>query len=127
MNKYLPDKFKVAIGGYKGDSYRVELKDKKLIYNKNDKETVLNPDRQVWENFWKRVEEIDIWNWKRSYKPESDIVDGTSWKINIKYGDKEVLSSGSNAYPPSSKVKVSEEFSRFCEAVSELVEGRKFR
>lgn len=127
MNKYVPDKFKVAIGGYTGNSYSVELRNKKLIYNKNNKESVLNPDRETWEQFWKRVEEIDIWKWNRSYKPDNDIVDGTSWKIDIKYGDNEVLSSGTNAYPPSSKIEVSEEFSRFCKAVSELLGGSEFR
>jgi len=133
MNKYLPDKFKVAIGGYMGNSYSVELRNKKLIYNKNDtynknnKKSVLKPDREAWEKFWKILKEIDIWKWNRSYKPENDILDGTSWKIDIKYGDKEILSSGTNAYPPYSKIEVSEEFSRFCNAVSELLGGSEFR
>ena len=125
--KHLPDKFIVAIGGYGGDNYSVEMKESTLIYRKNYEEIVLEPDTKDWKEFWGTLEEIDIWKWQRDYNPERPILDGTSWKIDIQYGEKEVLSSGSNAYPPSSETEMSDEFLKFCQAVSDLCGGRKFR
>ena len=128
MNKkHLPDKFIAGIGGYFGDNFSVRVEDNKLIYKKNDKETILEPDAKAWQKFWETLEEINIWDWEREYKPDTPILDGTSWKIDIKYGEKEVLSSGSNAYPPSSEGEMSDEFLKFCQAVSDLCGGRKFR
>ena len=120
-DNYLPDIFKMFIGGYMGDSYFVEWNENVLLYRKNEEEIEIKPDKQMWSKFWEEVNEINIWEWDRKYKPEERIVDGTSWKINIKYNDKEIVSSGSNAYPSNS------EFTRFCDAVSELVGKREFK
>ena len=125
--KYLPDKFTAALGGYGGDNYSVRLEGDKLIYKKNYEETVLEPDAEAWKEFWETLEEINIWDWETSYKPDTPILDGTSWKVDIKYGEKKVLSSGSNAYPPSSEERMSDDFKEFCQAVSDLCGGRKFR
>ena len=126
-HKHLPDKFILGIGGFFGDNFSVKLEEDKLIYKKNDNETILKPDAETWQNFWETLEEINIWDWERDYKPDTPILDGTSWKVDIKYGEKEVLSSRSNAYPPSSEGEMSDEFLKFCRAVSNLCGGKKFR
>ena len=46
-----------------------------------------------------RLDKLAIWNWKTKYF-DSDIMDGTEWRLNISWKDKSNLGvEGQNAYP----------------------------
>ena len=126
MKIRLPQKFAIFIGGYTGPSYKLELKDGRLLYSqfeyghqlKNTK--WLTPNAKQWEAFWKSVDSIDIWNWEKEYI-DSTILDGTSWSIDIKLDEKIISSKGINSYP-ANDVKIQS----FLEAVSTLIDNEEF-
>lgn len=57
----------------------------------------IKPTKEQWVEFWKKMDEIDIWNWNRDYY--ALCLDGVKWKIKIVQGDRKIESYGSNAYP----------------------------
>jgi hypothetical protein len=117
--EYKPEKLSFHIGGHSGTSYSVEWEKKGLIYQADYEEDILRPSQEEWIKFWQEIDELNVWDWEEKYLPEEKIMDGTSWSINLKYREKSVESSGSNAYP--------NKFSQFCDLVEELCEGRKFK
>ncbi len=76
----------------------MSFKDGKITYS--GKEIV--PDSNPWETFWKEMEKLDVWNWKKEYF-NYDILDGCSCSIKISYNGKKVKSEGSNAWPDEFK------------------------
>jgi hypothetical protein len=89
----------------------------------------LIPEPKKWDRFWMVCERANIWRWEKSYDAYG-IVDGTSWAIHIKIGDREIHSEGSNAYPGDDFSKNKEEYPKpfrtFLRAVSRLANGLPF-
>ena len=71
----------------------------------------------MWKQFWTDCDQAMIWQWKKRYQ-DPDIMDGYSWKVDIKFGTKSVDSSGSNASPKGLQY--------FLGAVSRLIGGLDF-
>lgn len=60
----------------------------------NDKETEL---------FWEKIDEFDVWSWKKKYS-DDNVLDGFSWELLIKkIGKKEKRICGYNSYPRNKK------------------------
>lgn len=122
----IPIALSARIGGFAGPSYAVKIVNGALRYYHNPSgfigrhtdSTHIDTSNDQWISFRNTLEEINIWSWDESYL-NPDIVDGTSWNVQIKYNDKSIESGGSNATPP--------EFHIFLKAVSELVGGKTFR
>ncbi len=101
---YLPEKFEVGIGGYLGTSYGAEIDGKRLIYKTyGDRYKLLNtqeinPTEDQWLTFWTAINKINIWEWETRYE-DPGVMDGTSWRVCIQYGNRSIESSGSNKYP----------------------------
>jgi hypothetical protein len=120
----IPDKFACIIGGYFGPSYAVEIDATGcLIYKTMGKEYKIrktknvSPDSKRWNDFWAVCDQINIWGWNERYEdPETS--DGYSWKVEIAYSDKAVVSSGSNEKPVS--------FDQFLKSVEKLIGGLEF-
>lgn len=60
----------------------------------NDKETEL---------FWKKIDEFNVWSWKKNYSNDS-VLDGFGWELMIKrIGKRKKRICGYNSYPKNKK------------------------
>ncbi len=125
-----PTTLSIAIGGYTGNSYAVEMTEDGLIYRsfsygyEPNQVMPVTPDGEAWDAFRQALDDLDVWNWRPDYVNES-IMDGTNWHVEIEWGEKRVQSGGSNGYPGGRES--SRQFSGFLKAVSQLIGGRAFR
>lgn len=119
-----PSKFLASIGGYTGSSYSVRWEGGWLIYEsygygyEKEDELRYHPAFDEWERFWDAIDGINLWTWEDRYE-NPDMMDGTNWSVELVWGDQQIKSYGSNAYPPK--------FKQFCAAVSGLLQGRTFQ
>ena len=128
--EYWPTNFYISIGGYMGTSYCVEMEDGYLTYKtfdlgyKNRKKSKIIPTFQQWKTFWHQIDTLNIWDWKSNY-PNPGICDGTQWKVEIYYDDKQLKSCGDNNYPGVS-TRSKQMFQKFFEALRNLLGGVSF-
>jgi hypothetical protein len=128
-----PTKLHASIGGYFGTSYDVELCDSSVRYSSSrgddsrsiesltdnsPSDVTLEPTDQEWNDFLRALDSLGVWEWSPEYIFEG-VMDGTSWSLEISWGDRSVTSGGSNEFPPT--------FDRFLKAVSALVGWRVFQ
>jgi len=59
-----------------------------------------------------------VWQWWTRYE-DPGVCDGTSWKVDVAWGDKSIESSGCNGFP--------RDFGAYLEAVRALLGGLEFR
>jgi len=58
------------------------------------------PSRAQWSSFSGELDDCSVWKWKNDYRPDSRILDGMNWEIEIEFSDgRGIHSSGCNAYP----------------------------
>jgi len=90
--------------------------------------TQIQPSENTWREFWATMDAIGAWKWELYYEQEYVVVmDGTWWAIHIEYAGKVLKTGGHCSYPPDrNQGRMSEEFTRFIEAVARLVEGYPF-
>jgi len=59
------------------------------------------------QNFWKKIDELGIWNWHSKYlhrQPKyQSMPDLTDWKLKIIYHDKAKYCSGHDSFPRNFK------------------------
>ena len=107
-----------------GESYGLRWKQGKLLYEhfvhgyQKQETTELEVSAKDWQRFWATVDRLKVWEWDTSYQPDTLIVDGTNWSLEIGYQGKSLDTSGNNAYPPA--------FEKFCAAVRRLIGGLPF-
>ena len=89
----------------------------------------LTPTRAQWIRFRAELDSIGVARWNRTYHDDLGVLDGTSWSLEIRYEDVEVLSSGDNAYPENDPLSAvpSAAFNRLLKAVSRLLRRRTFK
>lgn len=129
---YTPEKFSAWIGGYAGESYGVHWEDDSLKYEiqghgfmpSASGSQIIIPSQRKWMWFWKKLDKARIWEWEPKYNC-TDIMDGTSWNVDIAYSGKILKSGGRNAYPYFDDDE--DVFGYFLKAVSTLVGGLTFR
>jgi hypothetical protein len=134
-----PQQFEIYYGSSLFGFVTVELQDgQKLAFQKidyrrhvrNREEAIIEPSAEAWARFRRRLDRLDVWNWKESYS-DPGVLDGTGWRISLKYKDRMLDASGSNAYPlpggaSSNSPKPSPHFNAFLQSVQDLI-GRKLR
>ena len=60
-------------------------------------------------HFWKRIDELNVWNWKKRYDDEMAITDGFTWEVKLRNRDgKSKYSTGYEKYPKTFKNFVNE-------------------
>jgi len=136
---HLPSAFFARYCAPMGGSYVVQLAADELRNSAgpglNFPPQCLTPSADQWRAFWQEAEAVDLWSWRRCYRPRPDVVicDGDSWEIAIRGWDgRIILSSGENAYPAdadpgeTSTMEHPERFKRFTAAIRALVGGRRF-
>ena len=123
-----PDVMSVMIGGAFGQSYQITYDERELRYYaarnffelKTAQPVVIQPTDREWQTFYVELERLNAWKWQRHYLNPT-VADGTSWRAVVSYPTREardVVSTGSNAYPPG--------FKPFLAAVRKLIGGKKF-
>lgn len=136
LKAYYPIKFEVFVGGYFGTSYNLSSKNGILKYKATTESAInsstkeITPTGNQWYKFYNLMDEINAWVWKLWYK-NPGILDGTQWKVNIHFHDKQINSKGDNNYPCSEYRKeshgaISEQFIKFLSAIRELINGLPF-
>ncbi|MFK5921467.1 MAG: hypothetical protein QM496_04765 [Verrucomicrobiota bacterium] len=125
-----PDSFEASIGGFLGESYRVELQSEgTLVYLHNSQTFTSGPGTEKsqikvtgeqWREFRKALDAASVWNWKEEYT-DHGVHDGTQWHLRIKYSDASIYSHGSNNSPSK------RQYERYLKAVVTLLGGRKFQ
>jgi hypothetical protein len=94
-------------------------------YSTTADEPIIQIPEKRWQDFWREVEAIGVWNWKRSY--ESNLLDGTQWTLKLGHTGHTLHTSGNNAYPETEGHEFPLEhppggqFDRFLTALSHLI------
>lgn len=120
----IPSVLEVSIGGYMGPSFRISLDHQEILYSSFTagfelaREAIITPSDEHWFEFLKTIDHIGVWNWKSEYRNRLEIIDGTQWKLEIQYGDKQISVHGDNAYPP--------DFDQVIDAIRKLIVGLPF-
>jgi hypothetical protein len=123
QDSVLPKYLRIFIGGFLGPSYCIEGNGSQLRYKPFSEgynqlaEDIINPSGEDWLCFFSALEKIGVWHWQPKY-PNPGVCDGTSWSVEIHWGNKKVVSKGDNNYP--------EQFMHFLCAVRKLIGEREF-
>ena len=123
-----PNVISVMIGGAFGQSYEITYDERELRYYaarnffelKTARPVVIHPSDREWQAFFGELERLKAWKWQRHYLNPT-VADGTYWRAVVTYSTREardVVSTGSNAYPPG--------FKPFLAAIRKLIGGKKF-
>ena len=52
------------------------------------------------KNFWKKMDELDVWGWEKNYSPVNEICDGLVWELRLRNKDgKAKVVNGHEEYP----------------------------
>ena len=133
-----PLAFEVYIGSFGGPSYGAWWDGERIVYESFEaqyerrKQASVAPSADEWHCFWRTMDEIGVWEWRRWYgaaerfEPEDVIRDGTHWSLTLACVGLRVESSGDSAGPGAPDLDESSAFVRFCDAVSRLVGGCTF-
>ncbi len=117
-------RIKASVGGYFGSSYLVviDLVDCNVSWiNWEEGKEIGTYQKTIRsktaERFINQLKAVNLLDWKYKYE-EPNVCDGTGWSVEIFREDRNLVKSGSNAFP--------EEWDDFCSIIGEVV-GRKFR
>lgn len=125
---YLPLRFNVSVGGFFNGGFSVGYENGTLIVQKGtpyDPSTEhIAPSPEAWQTFLGKLDLLGVWKWQRSYW-NHDVLDGTQWAVDIKFGKKRLKCEGSNSYPledgsPNNDTSYTKTFAEFEKAVADL-------
>ena len=104
---------------FQHSSSLVELRDGRLVLNESgynrDPDFFINDTAPTerWIAFWKKVESLAVWKWKREYS--RDMLDGSCWSLDLEHEGRRLATRGYNAWP--------KRFGLFSQAVDALLSG----
>ena len=56
------------------------------------------------KNFWKKMDELNVWNWQKKYEPAGRICDGHMWKLYLRNREgRSMVANGHEEYPHNFK------------------------
>ncbi len=56
------------------------------------------------KNFWKKMDELNVWNWEKKYDPVGGICDGHMWKLYLRNREgRAMVANGHQEYPHNFK------------------------
>jgi hypothetical protein len=96
----IPRAFYADVGSYAFGVYcEVKLEDGVLLYRyRGAKPIRVTPSIEQWREFRKELDAVGIWSWHADYF-NPHVFDGSQWRLEIEYADKNVKASGSNRWP----------------------------
>jgi hypothetical protein len=105
MEEYIPQEFEFTIVRFFSGKCIIEFKDNKLTHGfssaweSNPYSAIeVIPTPSEWKKFWTRVDEIQVWKWKKDYSDNNSVY-GEQWSMKIKKQNKTMNSYGLNSYP----------------------------
>jgi hypothetical protein len=120
----LPKSFQFSIDKFKRGRQSIQCRGSELHFT-NDKDYgpsqdhILNPSEEEWEEFWKQLQRLGVWEWKDSYY--NLCCDGTSWSLEAEHEGRRVTSGGGNSYPGVKGTNYGKTFTSFLKALNQLV------
>ena len=127
----VPSRLTASVRGYLSSSYKIELQeDGNLVYWQNStafallaptaEQETLRVSEERWSRFREALDDARVWTWDEAYI-DSNVLDESTWQLEVVYPDRSLNSHGSNATPKG------KQFRKFLSAVEELIGGREFR
>ena len=81
-------------------------------------------DRKI-KNFWKKMDELNVWNWQKKYDPAGEICDGHMWKLYLRNREgRSMVANGHQEYPYNFKKVLNALNNLFC---SKVGKGESFK
>ncbi len=101
MSEIYPETFKIEHIFFGGGTNRIELEDHKYLVFLSQSgfpdhilcQKKIRPKEAEWIEFWKRIDEIDVWNWKEDYNLTGLKADGDKFNIIITLEHKNIATS----------------------------------
>jgi len=96
-----------------------------LRRNASPETELIEVPAERWERFWREVEKIGVWKWKKKYSRKIG-EGGSTWDLELASNDRKLKASGRNAYPeaehPGGEMNYPPggQFDRFIQAISRL-------
>lgn len=110
-------------GGAMGGGVTGELKNNKLaiktIGNDGGIDISIDVTKEKLSEFWKKVDELNVWNWRRNYNEGgyAPVCDGYTWELKLRSPDGKTLYSGAvHEFPDN--------FDDFAEVINKLFENK---
>lgn len=73
----------------------------------------IKADEDMLNQFWKRLDEIDIWSWNKEYSTPQPVIDGHCWELSLRNKDgKAKHVTGHEMYPSN--------FQKFIDVLNQL-------
>jgi hypothetical protein len=126
---HLPEKLNFSIGSaFGGEGPQLEYAKEMVtcyhrppVFGNRHKVAERRPTREDWLQFWHGLDKIGIKKWQEHYM-NPDVLDGTSWDLEIVFRGQRIVSAGSNSYPGAHGPDYSRrsEFGRFITALEKL-------
>jgi hypothetical protein len=115
------------IGGFEAEGFDLRLSRGRIHYRRTvgpcpgPEPQVIRPTEEQWRQFWLEVDRIGVWAWLPEYV-NPNVLDGTQWSLELRYGERKVKSEGSNLYPGSTGIDYSANspFAQFLRALATL-------
>ena len=91
INGYLESDYMNMDEEASGESKKIKLDESKILY------------------FWKRIDELNVWNWNKRYEDEMAITDGYTWEVKLRNRDgRAKYSTGYEKFPKTFKKLIKE-------------------
>ena len=91
-----------------GESIDLISKDKARLISYSGEKIIEVKDYKIL-TFWDKMDEMNIWDWKKSYKSNLSVTDGVQWNLELKSRlGKNVTSRGYNEFPRNFKTFIKE-------------------
>ena len=84
---------------------------------------MFSPSARQWREFWESIEALGVWRWAPGFESAGPRR-GAVWELDLRHGEREVRSSGRDAWPGAPTAEPSPEFRRFLAALASLIDGR---
>ena len=85
---------------------------------------IFRPTEEDWIEFWKKINDLDVWGWEESY--HNLCLDGEDWSLSIEHEGKSISSEGGNAYPGVKGIGYGKVFTNFLQAIDSLIGEKLF-
>ena len=91
INGYLESDYMNMDEEASGENKKIKLDESKILY------------------FWKRIDELNVWNWNKRYEDEMAMTDGYTWEVKLRNRDgRAKYSTGYEKFPKTFKKFVDE-------------------
>ena len=82
-----------------GNTLELKAGNKGIVSGMGYMQEIQLTERKI-KNFWKKMDELDVWGWEKDYSPIGSICDGLVWELRLRNKDgKAKVVNGHEEYP----------------------------